>query len=67
MAIPRIREQSTNSRVVENSVGAAVVDLSGISTTSLSKIIERSNDGFEPCRASGHFTRPGGRFRVSKL
>ena len=31
------------------------------------KIIERSNDGFEPCRASGHFTRPGGRFRVSKL
>ena len=29
----------------ENSVGAAVVDLSGISTTSLSKIIERSSDG----------------------
>ena len=47
--------------------GNAGVDLSVISTTSLNKIIERSNDGFEPCRASGHFTRPGGRFRVSKL
>ena len=63
---PAYQRAIDDSRVVENSVGAAVVDLSGISTTSLSKIIERSNDGFEPCRASGRFTRPAGRFRVSK-
>lgn len=66
MGIRRIRERSRSSRALENSAGAAVVDLFAISTTSSNKIIERSNDGFEPCRASDRFTRPGGRYRVSK-
>ena len=59
MGIRRIRERSRSSRALKNSADAAVVDLFAISTTSLSKIIKRSNDGFEPCRAAGRFTRPG--------
>jgi hypothetical protein len=61
--LPQSMWNRIRSTTAKYSVGVAVVDLCGISTTSLSKIIERSNDGFEPCRASDHFTRLGGRFR----